>query len=502
MEADYIELDSGKQTFPVNIGSNRTMSRILKSTLFLMLVIATAFGQGTKISGLPEITARASTDVLPVVSEGATSKVQDGRPTGAPDEFPGLELWLKADSLSLSDGAAVTTWTDSSGQAHHCTQSTSRNRPVFHTSVINRLPGVLFDHVDDYLNCGHALNSTVIGASGVKWTTFVVVKTLSNSTQTVWSKFNYKCTGGNCPDGAPDANTGRGPRFFLGKASDLDPTLFSGSKLLAGIVSDRKDGSTGLVYLAGADVASQTSIIVGEFDMTGASDTDKEKIWVNSESQTLTAQHAGLSGASDNLNSDFLIGADLMGINVALHPVNVLDAYLMELIVFRDISRDRRIAVNKYLSDKYGLMGVTSSSGAVYVRVYNSTAQAIPNATVTAVTFNSERSDTNNLHSTSSNTSRLTAGTPGWYSISGAVQFPANGTGLRQVYLRVNGSTLIAISKPGIGTASGNSLTINRQYLLAAGDYVELLVQQTSGGSLNVSADRASPEFTMVKIGP
>jgi hypothetical protein len=336
------------------------MSRILKSTLFLLLTIATAFGQSKKTAAVPEATPPASTDVPPIVRDGAPKKIKDRGITGAPDAFPGLELWLKADALSLSDGVAVTIWTDSSGQAHNCTQSTLGNRPIFRTNVLNRLPGVLFDHLDDYLNCGHALDSTVIGASGVKWTTFAVVKTLSNATQTIWSKLNYKCTGANCPDGAPDANTGRGPRLFMARASDLDPAVFSGSKLLAGMICDRKDGSTSLAYVASADLANRASIIVGEFDMTGAADTDKEAIWVNSEKQTLTAQHPGLSGASDNLYSDFLIGADLMGIDVALHPFNVVDGYLMELIVFRDISRERRVSVNKYLSDKYGPMGVAT----------------------------------------------------------------------------------------------------------------------------------------------
>ncbi len=62
-----------------------------------------------------------------------------------------IQSWLKADLLNLTNGAAVTTWTDSSGKNNSPTQSTSSKRPTFQTNQINGLPALRFDGTDDTL---------------------------------------------------------------------------------------------------------------------------------------------------------------------------------------------------------------------------------------------------------------------------------------------------------------------------------------------------------------
>jgi len=62
-----------------------------------------------------------------------------------------LVLWLKADTLSLSEGQAVSAWADSSGSGNHTSQGTLSNQPVFHASLFNGLPGVTFDGTSDWL---------------------------------------------------------------------------------------------------------------------------------------------------------------------------------------------------------------------------------------------------------------------------------------------------------------------------------------------------------------
>lgn len=59
-----------------------------------------------------------------------------------PDALAGLELWLKADGLSLNDNDAVSSWTDSSGNARHATQATVDDKPVFKTNIVNGKPVV------------------------------------------------------------------------------------------------------------------------------------------------------------------------------------------------------------------------------------------------------------------------------------------------------------------------------------------------------------------------
>lgn len=136
-------------------------------------------------------------------------------------------------------------------------------------------------------------------------------------------------------------------------------------------------------------------------------------------------------------------------------------------------------------------------------RAYNSANIAISNATNTALTFDSERWDTDTIHSTSSNTGRLTATTAGKYLIVGQVRWPANVTGLRQVWIKLNATTDIAVKRKAQTENDLLGMDVTTLYDLDATDYVELYVYQNSGGSLNVEASSAwSPEFMMIRLGP
>ena len=64
----------------------------------------------------------------------------------SPASISGLLLWLKADSLALSDGNAVTTWADQSGGGHNMTfnvnTTNSGGTAVYNTNVLNGKPVV------------------------------------------------------------------------------------------------------------------------------------------------------------------------------------------------------------------------------------------------------------------------------------------------------------------------------------------------------------------------
>ena len=131
-------------------------------------------------------------------------------------------------------------------------------------------------------------------------------------------------------------------------------------------------------------------------------------------------------------------------------------------------------------------------------RVYNSAAISISDGVVTALTFNSERYDTDTMHSTVTNTSRITATTAGKYLITATIGFAANNTGRRQVTIRLNGTTYIAVdARATVGNGQVTEVSIATVYALAAADYAEVTVFQDTGGSLNVSAASAyTPELT------
>ena len=142
-------------------------------------------------------------------------------------------------------------------------------------------------------------------------------------------------------------------------------------------------------------------------------------------------------------------------------------------------------------------------TGTPCARVYNSAAISINNNTVTSLTFDSERFDTDTIHSTSSNTSRLTATTAGKYDIAGTASFVSNATGRRALLIRYNGTTVIAQQEWDTSQNGITYMTISTLYDMAVDDYVEMLVFQDSGGSLNINAlSNHSPEFMMARVGP
>ena len=153
---------------------------------------------------------------------------------------------------------------------------------------------------------------------------------------------------------------------------------------------------------------------------------------------------------------------------------------------------ERRLAALEALERPYSRIGA---------RVYNSANLSINNSTTPALTFDSERYDTAGLHSTSVNTGRLTAPVAGVYLIAATIAFDNNVTGNRQVQFEVNGTTTIQVVNNDAETGFV-FVSIASLYRLAAGDYVQVRVNQTSGGALDVrTLANYSPEFMMHLLG-
>ena len=139
------------------------------------------------------------------------------------------------------------------------------------------------------------------------------------------------------------------------------------------------------------------------------------------------------------------------------------------------------------------------------VRVYNSAVQSILNTTYTSITFDSERWNTDaagSMHSTLTNTSRLTCQSAGIYEIFAHAGFDANATGQRQATFLLNGTLYIGlVQEAPISGSFTFMVEISTQYQLAVSDYVELQLYQSSGGALNnVVAGNYVGEFGMTRI--
>lgn len=156
-----------------------------------------------------------------------------------------------------------------------------------------------------------------------------------------------------------------------------------------------------------------------------------------------------------------------------------------------------------------GATGATGSGGGgtfVGCRAYNNATQSIANTGETAVAFNTESYDTSTFHDTSTNNSRFTVPTTGYYTATGFVFFANVAGGARNAYFKINGSTYTSGQATQLGdSTNGNYLEpILVDIALTAGDYIELIVAQNSAGAINIghgSAASAQCALSIRKIG-
>lgn len=196
--------------------------------------------------------------------------------------------------------------------------------------------------------------------------------------------------------------------------------------------------------------------------------------------------------------------------NVIANNNSALETCLNGGVDNTNISASAAISVSKLAAGANGtrlqvVSGVPTWVAFVGARVFHNAAQSIANATHTAVAFNSERFDTNEIHDTATNNTRLTCKTAGKYLIGGTLEYAANASGIfRIAAIRLNGATFISSGKetfPTGGLAHLVSAETQTLYDLAVNDYVELMAYQDTGGALNVNASgNYSPEFWMYRV--
>lgn len=136
-------------------------------------------------------------------------------------------------------------------------------------------------------------------------------------------------------------------------------------------------------------------------------------------------------------------------------------------------------------------------------RVYASSAQTISNATDTKLAFANETYDTDGFHSNVANNTRITipAGLGGYYRITANSGFLTNASGRRIMGLTLNGSGVASQIETTANASAEPTASITDIYSLAAADYLEVNVYQTSGGNLNTTGSAAREFFQVERIG-
>lgn len=137
-------------------------------------------------------------------------------------------------------------------------------------------------------------------------------------------------------------------------------------------------------------------------------------------------------------------------------------------------------------------------------RVFNSANISITTSGVSqTLTYDSERYDTDSMHSTSVNTGRITFNTAGIYTVTSQIIFFNNSVGERYIAIVLNGTTTIVRNQfAANGTGGPWRMQASTTYKFSVSDYIETSVFQTSGGALNINFEgNDSPEFMATWIG-
>lgn len=247
-----------------------------------------------------------------------------------PTDIATLEGWWKADSIyGLEDGAKVSTWLDSSGNANHATQSTSARQPIFTKNQINGLPVVSFTQASSqYLEYSFTplLNSDF---------TIVMV--------------DYR------PTGSINTSYAIGNNNVAGNASSTLQFGYSTSSVLRfrfGSPATTLDGTAG--------TANQYNITIGRLDQAvGRSEfVNGSSAGSNATTTAITAGDIGYLGRGDT-------GGYLQG-------------NLAEVMIFNSaLSTGDREKIEGYLADKYGVRANLPGGHTYKSSLPTGTAQAV-----------------------------------------------------------------------------------------------------------------------------
>ena len=134
----------------------------------------------------------------------------------------------------------------------------------------------------------------------------------------------------------------------------------------------------------------------------------------------------------------------------------------------------------------------------VGTNVSKSANQSISTSTATAVTWDVEAFDTDAIHSTATNTSRFTipTGKGGYWQISPVINWAdQSASGVRQLKIYKNGTQ---VKSSHFYPTSAATMVATFAYVInvAAADYVEVYVTQTSGTSVNIYGNNADDQMS------
>ncbi len=226
--------------------------------------------------------------------------------------FEGMIVWLKADTLGLSDGTLVTTWPDASGFSNDFTGSTNRY-PTFKTNIQNSLPGVDFEIVS-------------FNFHGLSCASDILVKGDSFSIAVV------------CNPKVSNSNTRRAvqlsPSNWLLGPYGVNWNLYNGS------------------FIADSAAGTSAAVLIGRQSISGGpypSFIGNTDFYVNG---TLIGSAVATTGPGLDINSDCAVGLGGAGLVTG----ETMEGYIFELLVYPFLLSSGQVAsLNNYLRTKWAI---------------------------------------------------------------------------------------------------------------------------------------------------
>lgn len=268
---------------------------------------------------------------------------------GVPYTLAGLILDLDADDLrsELADAAAVTTWTDRSGNANHVTQSVAGNKPLFNytNEAMNGHASVDFTKANSHYLAGSAIPiCTTLSGADKPFTVFVVVRrsTKVSAEEMLWSLGNSaQASQSYIAGGYTYANSNsQRPRFRI--RDDVPAAEFAPSN---GTVEITDFSPQVLCYSASGTAANHYVV--------GAS---QNPLYDATVSSSVTTDYS----AQGTITVDrFAIGA--------FHRSTVtlpLQGEISRVLIYnRELSASERQRICQHLWNRYVVRGITAPSG-------------------------------------------------------------------------------------------------------------------------------------------
>ena len=274
-------------------------------------------GQGyySGVSNLPSAEAICSGTTILGVNGTATCSV----PLEVPLTVSGLSLWLRGDSITLSDGSTVSTWNESAQRSMSLSQTSDSARATYIESdaSFNNQSVLSFDGNDYYDFSSNLFSSTLMGAGN---SIFIVLSTPSISAHilgTGSSDSGYLETWGN--------------GLYLNSSGQISLKTLNGSSSHLKVPSVTSNLSSPIIASTVTDCSSSSIYIDGSLENTSNTACSPETAYLNS---TL--------GASDGYNYNT--------------PQSFFSGKIAEIIIYNtQLSSNDREKIECYLSQRYSI---------------------------------------------------------------------------------------------------------------------------------------------------